>query len=157
MLLCQCHPTHNSSTHLYVKHFNDGWKKLQCTGVRVITCHAFSNLYGSAKQKHSILECSIVSLDRNWVQTKSLVFREGVGKQSILNLRVRWKSKATEPRINTLKDIIHKMYCLVNCVSLASFQLDLIQICWRQQLWNKFLVFGKTAFHGFDFPSLLSS
>lgn len=29
--------------------------------------------------------------------------------------------------------------------------------CWRQQLWNKFLVFGKTVFHVFDFASWLSS
>lgn len=29
--------------------------------------------------------------------------------------------------------------------------------CLRQQWWNKFLVFGKTAFHGFDFTSWLSS
>lgn len=40
---------------------------------------------------------------------KSHVFRVGVGKKSILNLRGRGKSKATESRINKLQDIIHKI------------------------------------------------
>lgn len=41
------------------------------------------------------------------------------------------KSKATESRINKLKDIIHKSYCLVNCVSLVLFQLDPIQMLFK--------------------------
>lgn len=159
-----CHPTYKASVqhchtwNILMMEMLHRRKQWWCIGVGVTICHTSSNLYDSIEQQCSILdEGSMVFLDRNWVQRKSLVFRGWISKQSILNLRGRWKSKVTESQRNKLQYIIHKTVLLCKLFHWHLSSWTWYRCCWRQQLWTKFSVFGKTTFHHFDFASWLSS